>query len=172
MKKIYIFFLVCLVALATGCPKAVKTKPSTKFGRNDLVAQTNDYLANRQMAYYCAMSGHPVDYDAAQFRYSCGSKQSAGGAAAVTDADKIIAKRIRDEAVESGIMAVNSVYTDFVDDLNTGRAAGNFVADIVDLGTSATIGIVKGERSLQILGVALTAFRGGRKSADLNFFRE
>lgn len=164
MKKIILFLLLCIVALATGCPKLVKTKPSTKFDQNKLVTQTNSYLSNQQMAYYCVLDKKKVEYDYTNLKYLCRSD-------AVTNGNET-AKRIRNEAIENGIMAVNSVYTDFVDALNTGRATSNFIADIIDLGTGATIGISKGERSLQVLGVTLTAFRGGRKSADLNFFRE
>jgi hypothetical protein len=61
---------------------------------------------------------------------------------------------------------------DFITALQSGRDRDNFVADLVELGTSAAIGITNGERPLQILGVALTAFRGGRRSADLNFYKE
>ncbi len=43
---------------------------------------------------------------------------------------------------------------------------------MVDLSTAAAVGITKGERTLQIIGVALTAFRGGRKSADANFYKD
>jgi hypothetical protein len=164
MKKIYLFLLLSFVAVATGCPKVVKTKPSTKFSQNTLVTQTNSYLKNQQMAYYCAITDGKVEYDYSKLEYVCKGTTDTNG--------KEIAKRIRNEAIENGIMGVNSVYIDFIDDLNTGRSTSNFVADIIDLGTSATIGITKGERALQILGVALTAFRGGRKSADLNFFRE
>lgn len=164
MKEIFLLVMLCVVALATGCPKIVKTKPSTKFGQNKLITQTNSYLSNQQMAYYCALDGKKVVYDTTNLKYACSDRNVTGG--------NETAKRIRNEAIENGVMAVNSVYTDFVDDLNTGRATSNFVADIIDLGTGATIGITKGERPLQILGVALTAFRGGRKSADLNFFRE
>ena len=40
------------------------------------------------------------------------------------------------------------------------------------LGTAASIGITKGERPLQIIGVALTAFRGGRRSLDANLYKD
>ena len=37
---------------------------------------------------------------------------------------------------------------------------------------SAATGITNGERVKTILAIALTAFKGGRKSIDMNFFRE
>jgi hypothetical protein len=67
---------------------------------------------------------------------------------------------------------IDAAYVDFINDLQAGRDRTNFVADVVELGTTAAVGITNGERPLQILGVALTAFRGGRRSADLNFYKE
>lgn len=175
MRKTAIFILLCIILLASGCPRALKTKPSTNLENNQLVTQVNNYLANRQMAYYCAMTGRYVNLNYNDFSfnktYSCGNQRNAAGAI-VTEDHKKLAKAIRDETIEYGIMAINSVYNDFVDDINSGRATTNFIADVIDLGTSAAIGITNGERAIQVLGVALTAFRGGRKSADLNFFRE
>lgn len=167
MRNITLILLVCIVSIATGCPvKLIKTRPSTKFSQNQLSKQINDYLANRQLAYYCSLNNKQVGFNYTTIEYSCGN----GDVEPVVG--QAMAKRIRNEAIENGIMGVNSVYAEFVDDLNTGRATSNFVADVVDLGLGAAIGISKGERPLQILGVALTAFRGGRRSVDVNFFKE
>ena len=175
MKTAALFLLISMIILTTGCPQPlVKTRPSEKLGKNELTTQVNTYLANRQMAYYCAMTGNHVNSNLSTFNplaiYTCGSQRNTSGS--TTDEDKLIAKRIRDETMENGIMAVNSVYTEFTDDLHTGRATTNFVADVIDIGLGAAIGISKGERALHILGISLTAFRSGRKSVDLNFFRE
>lgn len=167
MKNIALGLLVCMAFLATGCPKKLyETQPSTNFKRTELNTQVNDFLSNRQMAYYCSLSNKKIVYNVFARKYDCGDEDVS------EDIGKAVAKRIRDEALEQSIAVVNSVYGDFIDDLNTGRATTNFVADVIDLGLGAAVGIVKGERPLQILGVALTAFRGGRKSIDLNFFRE
>lgn len=167
MKKTTFFLVMCIILTATGCPKKLyTTKPSTKFSKNKLLTQVNSYLKNRQMAYYCAITKQKVNFDVSKMQYSCGNTS------ANAEESEEIARRLRDEAIMFGVTAVDSVYNDFVGDLNTGRATTNFIADVIDLGVGAAVGITKGERPLQILGVALTAFRGGRKSIDLNFYRE
>jgi hypothetical protein len=82
------------------------------------------------------------------------------------------AKVIRNELIENVLPYVDQAYIDFITDIQAGRDRANFVADLIELGTSAAVGITNGERPLQILGIALTAFRGGRRSADLNFYKE
>ena len=53
-----------------------------------------------------------------------------------------------------------------------GRATQNILADITELGAGVAGNITNGERAKTIILAALTAFKGGRKSIDLNFFRE
>ncbi len=167
MKAVTFFLLFCVVSIATGCPqKLIRTKPSTNFSEDQLTSQINDYLKNRQIAYYCAINNKQVGFNYTDLKYTCGDGNVAPAIGEAT------AKRIRNEAIENGITAVNSVYSEFVDHLHTGRATGNFVADVIDLGLGAAVGITSGERALQILGVSLTAFRGGRKSVDSHFFKE
>jgi hypothetical protein len=88
---------------------------------------------------------------------------------AATDAAK---QRIRNDAVEKVLAMVDSNYQDYITRLSTRRATTDFLADVIELGTGAATGIAKGERPNQILGIALTAFRGGRRSGELNFYRE
>ncbi len=167
MKTYVLLLAAASVLVSTGCPGGlVKTKPSSKFAENELTSRINAYLTNRQLGYYCAINNKQVGFNYGELAYTCGN------GAADPKVSQETARRIRNEAIENGIMAVNSVYTDFVDDLNTGRATGNFIADVVDLGMGAAIGITNGERALQVLGVSLTAFRGGRHSVDVNFFKE
>lgn len=166
MKTIVLSLAVIIAFLGTGCPKLYKVRPSTKFEQDQLTAQMNDYLQNRQMAYYCSITKTEVDYNHTTFKYECGDTP------VTKEEGEAVAKRLRNEALEEGVAVINGVYGKFSDDLQVGRATTNLVADIIDLGLGAATGISKGERPLQILGVSLTAFRGGRNSVDLNFFRE
>ena len=74
--------------------------------------------------------------------------------------------------IDDALSYIDDAYGDFKNGLAAGRDRTNFVADLIDLGTSAAVGVTNGERPLQILGVALTAFRGGRRSADANFYKD
>jgi len=83
------------------------------------------------------------------------------------------AKQKRNEAIEYIVARFDANYEEFVRTLEAKRSRANFIADVVEIGSSAAIGITKGtQRTIQIMGIALTAFRGGRKSADLEFFKE
>lgn len=142
MKITALFLLLCVVFFATGCPKY---KPSVNFkDSKSFAAKANDHLRERQGEYLRALGRN----------------------------DEAAAKRARNEAIEAAIPFIDAAYEDFITDITAGRDRTNFIADVIELGTSAAIGITNGERSIQILGVALTAFRGGRRSADLNFYRD
>ena len=80
------------------------------------------------------------------------------------------ARRIRDDIVSRFVRVIDSNYEQFTNDLQNRRTTTNFLGDITELGVGTAVGITNGERALQILGVALTAFRGGRKSIDQNFY--
>ncbi len=82
------------------------------------------------------------------------------------------ARQKRDELIHDALSHIDNAYGDFVTDLTAGRNTSNFIADVVELGTSAAVGITSGVRTLQILGVALTGFKGTRRSVDLNFYKE
>jgi hypothetical protein len=91
---------------------------------------------------------------------------------AAIDTDKNLAKRIRNDAIETALAIIDDNYTDFISNIETRRAKTDFLLDIIELGTGAATGISKGERPNQILGIALTAFRGGRTSRELNFYKQ
>jgi hypothetical protein len=74
--------------------------------------------------------------------------------------------------IDRALAVIDSNYNDFITRLQTRRSTTDFIADVIDLGLGAATGISKGERPNQILGIVLTAFRGGRRSAELNFYRE
>jgi hypothetical protein len=82
------------------------------------------------------------------------------------------AKRIRDDAIEDALAVIDSNYTDYISKLSMRRSTIDFVADVIELGAGAATGISKGERPNQILGISLTAFRGVRRSSELNFYKE
>lgn len=120
------------------------SKPSSSFTNKDtFVSNVNDFLTREQ-----------ADYNA------------------VIHTDKNEAKRIRNDAIESALAVVDDNYTDFISHIETRRSRGDFLLDVIELGTGAATGIVKGERPNQILGIALTAFRGGRTSRELNFYKQ
>lgn len=82
------------------------------------------------------------------------------------------AKLYRNELLYQAKQLIDANYNDFENDLFVRRASSNVLMDITELGVSAATGITNGERVKTILGIALTAFKGGRRSVDLNFFRE
>ncbi|MDX6577674.1 MAG: hypothetical protein QOE96_3627 [Blastocatellia bacterium] len=121
-----------------------KYRPSVNFNRNGFVKQVNDHFTAEQTAYFTAL----------------GAKDTA------------TAKIVRNEAIEEALPYIDEAYMDFITALQAGRDRDNFVADVIELGATAAVGITNGQRPLHIIGVALTAFRGGRRSADLNFYKE
>jgi len=143
MKKITFYLLLCVVTVTTGCPPKYSPNKVNFKNPDGYVKDLNDYFM-RQQAYY--MSVLPSDPEKA--------------------------KRARNETIDNVLPYIDASYADFVNDIARGRDRANFVADVIELGTSAAVGITKGERAIQILGIALTAFRGGRRSADLNFYKD
>jgi hypothetical protein len=135
---------LCLLALTAVFATGCPNRPSSSFhNKNTFVSNVNDFLAQAQN-----------DYNA------------------VVDNDKSRAKRIRDDAIEAALAVVDDNYTDFINRIETRRSRGDFLLDVIELGTGAATGITKGERPNQILGIALTAFRGGRTSRELNFYKQ
>lgn len=142
MKKIQLCLLICTAVFATGCPKY---RPKVDFNnKSSLVNRVNERFRDWQTEYYAALKAKDLGR----------------------------AKTARNELLEEALPYIDDAYIDFITNIQRGRDRGNFVADLVELGTSGAVGITKGERAIQILGVALTAFRGGRRSADLNFYKD
>ena len=155
--KIKLLILMGIVAFSTACPKY---RPAVDFKNpGTFISRLNDYIRQAQHNYECYRFG-PAHIDA----------QSKPCTGFVQDLNK--AKGVRNDVLENALPFIDAAYVDFINDLQAGRDRTNFVADVVELGTTAAVGITNGERPLQILGVALTAFRGGRRSADLNFYKE
>jgi hypothetical protein len=145
MRKIQFSLLLCLLIFATGCPK-YKPEPVDLNNSKSFVTKLNIYFADQQTKYRAALNSVPDG--------------------------PVKAKAIRNQFIEDVLPYIDEVYTDFITDIQAGRDRTNFIADLVELGASAAVGITNGERPLQIIGVGLTAFRGGRRSADLNFYKE
>lgn len=145
MKKISLYLVLCVVVFTTGCPK-YKPDQVDFNNSNSFVRKLNAYFADQQTKYRAALNSVPDG--------------------------PLKAQAIRNEFLEDVLPYIDERYMDFITDIQRGRDRDNFVADLVELGASAAVGITNGERPLQILGIALTAFRGGRRSADLNFYKE
>lgn len=153
----FLLLLIILVAFATGCPKP-KYRPTVSFNEG-MVKTFNAGLKKQYHAYECYSFG-PLHQDF-EGNVCTGFTK---------DLDK--AQAIRNEVIENALPYIDEAYMDFVTDLQAGRDRDNFLLDLVELGGTASAGIVNGERSLQIIGVALTAFRGGRRSIDANFYKD
>jgi hypothetical protein len=150
MKITSFLLLTSMIVMLTGCPKKLySTRPSSDLERNKFLKQVNDFLEDRQKAYYCAINGGTVTFDYSSLKYGCNSTavisssptpsasptpNTFSSVAASTSNNEALARRIRNEVIEKGVTAIDSVYNGFIDDLNTGRATTNFIADVIDLG--------------------------------------
>jgi hypothetical protein len=142
MRKLQLCFLLGSLIFATGCPN----EPSKQFPKN--AGTSKNSLVNNINVYLAAQ----------QTKYY---------------KDPTTGKDTRNEAIEDIIGVIDDNYNNFINNLDNRRSKTEFIADVVEIGTTGTIGIVKGtQRTIQILGIALTAFRGGRKSADLSFYKQ
>lgn len=157
MRKLQVTLLSLAALFMTACPKP-QYRPSLNFSQG-MVDKFNAALKQRYRDYECYRFGPSyIDF---QGKLCTGYTQSDDNA-----------KAVRNELIETALSYMDENYNSFVADLQAGRDRNNFVLDLIDLGTSGSVGITKGARPLQILGVALTAFRGGRKSADANFYKD
>ena len=157
MRHLQISLLFLVVAFATGCPKP-HYRPTVNFDQG-MVDKFNAALKRQYREYEC-------------FRFGPSHIDFQGNACTgfVENADK--ARIVRNELIENALPYIDEAYLAFITDLQAGRDRNNFILDLVELGTAASVGITNGERPLQIIGVALTAFRGGRRSIDANFYKD
>ena len=147
MRILQLPILVAVVTLTTACPQGPsKQFPNTKNSKS-LVQNINEYLKKVQNSFDDAIVKDPTD---------------ATGEA----------RRIRNDALDSVLAVIDDNYTNYISDIETRRSSTDFVLDVIDLGTGVATGITKGERPNQILGIALTGFRGGRRSAELSFYKQ
>jgi len=158
MKSMLLIAVALSTLFLTGCPN----RPKVKFD-NNFVSQINQHLAEQQIRYECSARKHT---------YTVSSAGTTCNEASTFEGGPEEARRIRNDVIEDAVAILDDNYTDFITNIETRRARTDFIADVIELGTAATIGITKGERPIQILGVALTAFRGGRRSSELNFYKQ
>jgi hypothetical protein len=142
MKKTPLYLLLFCLVLLATGCPNEPSRNLSKENKNAIANRINTYLAEAQDAFN------------------------------VPNTDPAARKRIRNDAIEEMLALIDSNYHDYITRLANHRATTDFLADVIELGTGAATGIAKGERPNQILGIALTAFRGGRRSAELNFYRE
>jgi hypothetical protein len=159
MRHLQISLLLIVVIFATGCPNY---RPKVDFKNPQaMVNKFNVRLKHQYHEYEC-------------YRFGAGWIDSQGAVCEnlyAVNLDK--AKAVRNELLEDALPYIDEAYVDFKNDILAGRDRANFVADAVELGASATIGSLKGtQRSIQLVGIFLTAFRGGRRSADVNFYKD
>ena len=147
MRGLILTLLIGVTAFTTGCPQG----PSKQFpgvqNSKSLVKNVNAYIATAQNNYNAAILADPTD---------------ANGKA----------QQIRNDAIDDVLAVIDDNYNDYIRNIEERRSRIDFVLDVIDLGTGAATGISKGERPNQILGIALTAFRGGRRSSELNFYKQ
>ena len=166
MKKVILFLLICTVLMATGCPTTMPNKKVISI----IVNRYRTDFEDDQLRYNCYVRGYEDTQPLSHSR-PCKEVDSSGQAIPPDKARYADdARRIRDDVTDRFVRVIDSNYEQFANDLQNHRATTNFLGDITELGVGAAIGITNGERVLQILGVALTAFRGGRKSIDQNFY--
>jgi len=147
MRGLMLILLLAITAFTTGCPQGPSKKFPGATNSKSLVANINSYLTGAQTLFNNAIAADPTD--------------ASGNA-----------QRIRNDAIDDVLAVIDDNYNDYISSIEERRSRTDFVLDVIELGTAAATGITKGERPNQILGIALTAFRGGRRSSELNFYKQ
>lgn len=142
MKTLQLSALLIVAAFATGCPKSKPMVP--------------DVLAKRVALYEVSK----FDNDLAEYDNAVRANQPE------------LARRMRNRTINRLKSNIDANYHEFENQLFTGRATSNVLADITELGATAAINITNGERAKNIISMLLAGFKGGRKSFDENFFKE
>jgi len=81
--------------------------------------------------------------------------------AALAGKDPATAKLRRNELIEDALPYIDEAYMDFITALQAGRDRDNFLLDVIELGTTAAVGITKGERPLKSWALLLRLFEAG-----------
>lgn len=142
MKHLVLLTLALTVPFLTGCPKSAPNVPSV------LAKRVATYEINR------------FDADANLYDVAITANQTEP------------ARRLRNRIVDRLKANIDANYHEFESQLFTGRAKGNVLADITEIGAAAAINITNGERAKNIISVLLAGFKGGRKSIDDNIFMQ
>lgn len=165
MRHLQISLLLIVVVFATGCPNY---RPRVDFKNpSSFMGKLNEHIQVEQEKARCFSQN--LDYSTPSATNPTGCSTAANS----KPDGKLLAQGIRNTLVEDALPYVDGMYLDFITDIQQGRDRENYVADVIELGASAAVGIIKGpQRSIQIIGIVLTAFRGGRRSRDLNFYKD
>jgi hypothetical protein len=142
MTKLILAALVFSIAFLTACPRGRAKMPAVISDR------IRDYAVNK----------FQEDYDAYE--------------RAVREDKPEVAKALRDGLIFKLKRNIDANYADFENNLFLGKASSNVLFDITEFGAVLAGTITNGERAKTIISSALSAFKGGRKSIDINFFRE
>ncbi len=158
MKNIALFVLLCITALATGCPKGTPARPGvvTRIASYEIARLDID-----TEKYECAVNGETFIEKNLSYK-TCGTNAQ--------NRDK--ARQLRDEVAYRLIRITDYNYFQFENDLYIKRASGSVLADIIDTGANLAATITNGERAKTIINASIIAFRGGRKSASIHYFQE
>lgn len=159
MKKITLPLIICIVLMLTACPR---NAPDRRVIDAIIASYTSEFRSD-QLRYDCYVRGY--DFSGSGDSITCVTGVAPDKPKFADDA-----RRVRDAVTSRFLRVIDSNFEQFANDLQNRRATSNFLGDITELGLGAATGISNGERVLQILGVAMTAFRGGRKSIDQSFY--
>ena len=156
--------VLLLSVFATSCVKNAPNLDLSDSGvKNSLIGQLKENVYKKDwIEYNCADSGF---YNSGINGNSFSSFNCSGVAKDVNEAVKI-----RNRVLDNGIGLIDTAYGVYTRSVREKRSVGAFLADLTEVGASTAIGITNGQRAIQVIGVALTGFRAGRKSAQLNFF--
>ncbi len=168
-KKLIIILLVINALLLTGCPKNEPKLGENTKERNGLLLNVlkREFFPKEWLVYQCAAFGTQTDrIDQA------GPAPVVLTCTALIKNDPELAKSMRNQVLDNSVGIIDSAYGSYIRSLRQKRSIGEFMADLLFLGGSTAVGIVNGERALQVLGTALTGASGARKSANVNLFDE
>lgn len=162
MKKLLFALLISSAVFFTGCPANKPKVPAV------ITEKLISYEVGRFVADYDAYNELVCE------KKNLSTKDSQGKPTATTPCNKKLdeAWRVRNAIIFRLKRNIDALYKDFESDLYFHRATWNFLGDTTELLAATAINITNGERVKNIISVALTAFKGGRKSLDSNLFRE
>ena len=166
MKHLTYIALFCTLLTFMGCPKdAPKFNSASNTDKNLIFNALKLHLfKNEWLVYECSTRAIQIgsNINNATQTTNCGGFAK----------DTQLAMSVRNQVLDNSIGLIDSAYGVYIRNIRKKRSVGEFLADLLLIGGNTSVGIVNGERALQVLGVALTGASGIRKSASLNFFDE
>lgn len=166
MKHFAYIALLCTLLTFMGCPKNAPKFNSASGKDKDLIfnALKLHLFRNEWLVYECSTRAIQIGNvtNVNTQTNNCGGFGK----------NQERAMSIRNQVLDNSIGLIDSAYGVYIRNIRNKRSVGEFLADLLLIGGNTSVGIVNGERALQVLGVALTGASGVRKSASLNFFDE